>query len=112
MRIVQEPVTDGGGLVRIADDTVPVGGRELAGDESRGAFATFLDDFDQIPAFTIAQGRQEPVIDGQKVELGHTRQHPGVGAIAATDGQVMQEPGHARVGGGEAAATGPLDFAL
>ena len=54
MRVVEEAIADGVGLVRVADDAVPVGDRELAGDQDGGAFAPFLDDFDQVPAFGIA----------------------------------------------------------
>ncbi len=54
VRIVQEAIADGVGLVRVANDAVPVGDRELAGNQDGGAFATFLDDFDQVPAFGVA----------------------------------------------------------
>ena len=54
MCIVEEAIADRVSLVRVADDAVPVGDRELAGNQDGGAFAAFLDDFDQVPAFGIA----------------------------------------------------------
>ena len=77
MRIVEEAIADGVGLVRVANDAVPVGDRELAGDQDGGTFAPFLDDFDQVPAFSVAQRGQEPVVDGQQIGFGQTGQGLG-----------------------------------
>ena len=99
MRIVEEAIADGVGLVRVANDAVPVGDRELAGDQDGGTFAPFLDDFDQVPAFSVAQRGQEPVVDGQQIGFGQTGQDSGVGAVATADRQLVQEPRHADVGG-------------
>ena len=79
---------------------MPVRDGELAGDQGRRAFAAFLDDLDQVAAFTIAQRRQEPVVDSQQIELAQTCQQSGIRAIAATDPQVVKEAWHAGVGGG------------
>ena len=85
MRIVEEAIADGGGLVRVANDIVSVGDRELAGNQDGGAFATFLDDFDQVPAFGVAQRSQEPAVDGQQIGFGQPGQESGVGAVATAD---------------------------
>jgi hypothetical protein len=56
----------------------------------------------------VAQRREEPVVDGQQVELGEPRKEAGVGSVAAGHGEFVEEPRHAHVGGGVAAATGTL----
>ena len=44
MRVVEQAVADGVGLVGVTDDGVPVGHRQLAGDQRGGAFgAGFVD---------------------------------------------------------------------
>ena len=109
MRVVEEAIADGVGLVRVADDAVPVGDRELAGDQDGGTFAPFLDDFDQVPAFGVAQRGQEPVVDGQQISLGQPCQDSSVGAVATANRQLVQEPRHPDVGGVKTPAAGAFD---
>jgi hypothetical protein len=45
MGIVDQAIEDGVGLGRIADDFVPDGYRQLAGDDRRAAAVTLLEDF-------------------------------------------------------------------
>ena len=85
------------------------GDRELAGDQDGGTFAPFLDDFDQVPAFSVAQRGQEPVVDGQQIGFGQTGQDSGVGAVATADRQLVQEPRHADVGGVKTPPAGAFD---
>ncbi len=90
VRIVEETITDRIGLVRVTDNSVPVRYRELAGNQDGGAFAAFLDDFDQISTFGVAQRGQEPVVDGEQIGLGQSSQNSGVGAVTPTDRQLVQ----------------------
>ena len=93
----------------VADDGVPVRDGQLAGDEGRGAFGAVLDDLGEVAPLGVAKRREHPVVDRQQVELRQASQEPGVGAVAATDGQLMQQSRHADVACGEAAATGAFD---
>ena len=53
--------------------------------------------------------RWEHFVDGEQVELGQAGEQPGVGAVAAADGQLVQQARHADVARGEAAAARPFD---
>ncbi len=77
--VVQHPVADRVGLVRIPDQGMPVRDREeLAGDEGRGALGAVLDDLTQVAAFGVAQRREQPVVDREQVGLGQPREEAGV----------------------------------
>ena len=59
--------------------------------------------------FGVAERCEHPVVDGEQVELGQPGEQPGVGAVAAADGELVQQARHADVAGGEASAAGPFD---
>ena len=92
-----------------SDDGVPVGDGELAGDEGGGAFGTILDDLGEMARLGVAERGEHPVVEGEQVELGEAGEYPGVGPVAAADGELVQQAGHADVTGGEAPAAGPFD---
>ena len=83
---MQQSVAQRVGVVRVADAGVPVGDRELAGDEDGGAFTAFLDDLHEVRSFGVFERCQQPIVDGQQVELGQSRQQARVGAIDANAG--------------------------
>ena len=97
MRVVEQAVADGVGLVGVADDGVPVGDGQLAGDEGGGALGPVLDDLGEVAALGVAQRCEHPVVDGEQVELCEASQEPGVGPVAAADGEFMQQARHAGV---------------
>ena len=109
MRVVEQAVADGVGLVGVADDGVPIGHGQLTGDEGRGAFGPVLDDLGEVAPLGVAQRCDHPIVDGEQVELGEASQEPGVGPVAAADGQLVQQARHPDVTRGEAAAAGPFD---
>jgi hypothetical protein len=55
----------------------------------------------KVPAFRVGERREKPIIDREEIELGVFRQEPGIRSVAATDGELVQEPRRADVGGGE-----------
>ncbi len=55
VRIVQELVAQSIGLVRVADDRVPILDRELACDQGRGAFGSISDDLHEVAPFGLLQ---------------------------------------------------------
>ena len=75
----------------------------------RGAFGAVLDHLDEVSPLGVAQRREHPVVDREQVELGQAGEQPGVGAVAAADGQLVQQARHADVARGEAAATRAFD---
>ena len=105
----EQAVADGVGLVGVADDGVPVGCGQLAGDEGGGTLGPVLNDLGEVAPLGVAERREHPVVDGEQVEPGQPGEQPGVGAVAAADGELVQQARHADVAGGEATAAGPFD---
>ena len=68
MRVVEQAVADGVGLVGVADDGVRVGDGQLAGDEGGGPLGPVLDDLGEVAAFGVAERCEHPVVDGEQVE--------------------------------------------
>jgi len=108
MRLMDQPIADRIRDAGLANGGVPRGRRQLAGNERRGAFAPILNHLQQVPAFRIGERREEPIIDREEIELGVFRQEPGIRSVAATDGELVQEPWRPDIGGREAVATGAL----
>ncbi len=88
-----------------ADGGAPGRRRELTGNQRRGPFAPIFQDLEQIPPLGVGQRREEPIIDGQEIELGQFREQSAIGAGAATDGEVVQEPRRPDIRRREAVAT-------
>lgn len=82
MCLMEDAVTDGIGDTRLADGRVPRGGWELAGDERRAPFAAILDHLQQIPPLRLRERREQPIVDGDQIELGQFGEHPGIRAVA------------------------------
>ena len=78
-------------------------------DERRAALGAFLDDFHEVASLGIVERVQEPIVDGEKVELGDPAHNPRVGAVTASDGKVVDETRRTDIVAGEAPATSPLD---
>jgi hypothetical protein len=64
VRVVDDPVEDGVGQRRVADDLVPVVDRQLAGDDQRAGAVAVLDDLQQIALLFGEQRFWAPIIDG------------------------------------------------
>ena len=109
MGIVQQPVADRIGLIRIPDDGMPVLDRELGGDQGGGTFGSVLDHFHEIAALGVFQWPEEPIIDGQELEAGETVEQPCIGAIASSDGKLMEQAGCAGIVSRIALPAGALD---
>ena len=58
---------------------------QLAGDEGGGAFGPVLDDRGEVAALGVARRWDQPVVDGEQVELGDPGQKPGVGPVTPAD---------------------------
>ena len=106
---MNQPVADRIGDAGFANGGVPGRGRELAGNQRRGALTAIFQDLEQIPPLGVGQWREQLVIDGQEIELGQLGEQSAIGAVPATDGQVVQEPRCPDIRRGEAVATRALD---
>ncbi len=59
---MDEPVEDGVAKRRVAHQFMPVFNRDLTGHQRGPTAGAFLDDFQQVAPFTIAERSQPPVI--------------------------------------------------
>jgi len=89
---MDEPVADGVGDGGLADELVPRLHGDLAGDQGRGALGAILEDLEQVMALGAGQGREAPVVDHEQIGLGQAAEGAQVGAIAAGDVQLVEEP--------------------
>ena len=108
MRLMDHPVADRIRDAGLANRGVPRGRRQLAGDQRRGPLTPIFNDLQQVAAFRIGERREQPIIDREEIELGVFHQEPGIGSVAATDRELVQQPRRPDVGRGEAMATGAL----
>ncbi len=60
--VVHEPLADGVGKRRVADDGVPVLGLELAGDDGRARVVAVIEQFEQILAVLRGEGLEAKVV--------------------------------------------------
>jgi hypothetical protein len=88
---------------------VPILGRKLTGNEGGSPLAAILDDLDEIAALGVAQGGEQPIVDGEELEPSQAGEDAGLGSVAAGHRELLQEAGQAHIGGGAvAAAAGPF----
>ena len=109
MRPVEDAVANRLGMVGVTNGGVPLLDGKLRRDERRAALGAFLDDFHEVASLGIVERVQEPIVDGEKVELGEPAHNPRVGAVTASDGKVADETRRTDIVAGEAPATSPLD---
>jgi len=63
MTAMHDAVEDGVGQCRIVEVGVPMFNRQLAGDQRRFAGGTVVEDFQQIGAFGLGDGREAPIVE-------------------------------------------------
>lgn len=62
MGVMDEAVENGVGQGRITQRIVPVGDRQLTGDDGGPGLVAFIQQFKQIPSSFIVEQRQSPII--------------------------------------------------
>ena len=95
MDVVDQSVQHGVGDRRVADDLVPMIDRQLAGDDGRAAVVTVVHDLQQIAALVAGERRQAPVVQDQQLHPADRLQQASMAAVAAGQGQRLQQSGHA-----------------
>jgi hypothetical protein len=61
---------------------VPRGRGQLTGDERGRAFTAIFDHFQEVTPLGIRERGEEPIVNGEQIELGDTREETPVGAVA------------------------------
>ena len=99
---VEDRVGEGG----VAEEVVPFLERELTGHQGGTGGVAVLEELEQVATMVGVELGEAEVVEGDEVELGERGEQLGIGAVAAGDGEVVQEPWDAQVQRGEAVATG------
>ena len=97
MGVVDEPIQDGVGVGRIADDFMPALDRELRGHHRGSAPITFLEDFEEVMPGGGVEGLQSPIVEDQKVSAAEVAEKAGMASIAARQREILEQPRHALV---------------
>ena len=86
MSVVNEPVKDGIGQGRLADNVVPVFDRQLGGDQCRAPVIAVVEDFKQVSSPLIGQRRHSPVIEYNQIGSFKGRQQSNVSPVSLGEG--------------------------
>jgi len=105
---VEESIAKGVGDRGFPHGGVPVFGWELAGEDGGGASVAILDDFEEVGAFLVKEGRQEDVIDNEELGLGEFGEELEARTVSAGLVKLFQEPGGADGEDGESLAGGKI----
>ncbi len=70
---MKQAITQRVGLIGIPDGRVPTLHRELTGNECGALLGSIFNDLHQIPPLRFSQRMQQPVINGEQVQLGQLR---------------------------------------
>ena len=91
MSVVHQPIKNGIGEGRIADDLVPMLDRKLAGDHGRSAPVPILHDLQEVAPLLGGDGSKSPVVEDQKFDARQAFEEPGVMAVAAREREHIEQ---------------------
>src|SRR5467141_2156862 len=97
MGVVKEAIADRVRHRGVPEVLVPLVGRELARDDRRPGLAAILQDLEQVAPVLIPQRAEAPVLEHEDVDAGEHAEEADVGAVGMSEGEFVEEPGHAAV---------------
>ena len=106
MGVVEEAVEDGVAEGGIADDIVPVLDGHLVGEQGAAAGVAVVEDLEKVMPPLSGEGGEAPVVEDEEPGSGEPLDELGVAAVAAGEGEFVEEPREAVVAGGDAVAAG------
>src|SRR3972149_3217780 len=92
MGLVDQAVENRIGKGGVADAVVPVFKGELTGHEGGAAAVAVFEDFEQVAAFAVREGREAPIVENEEVGLGEGGEELAVGAIGAGEPEIVELP--------------------
>jgi hypothetical protein len=104
--VVHQAIENGVGERRIADDLVPMFDRKLTGDHGRAAAVPILHDLQEIAPLLGVYGSKSPIVEDQEFDASQTLEEPRVMAIAAGEGEHIEESRQALIEDGAIIPTG------
>ena len=105
---MDEPVENGVGDGRIADDLVPAIDRHLAGDDRRPALVAVLDDLEEVAPLIVGERFGSPIVEDEQVDPFKRLQQPRISTVTAGEAKGREEPRRPVVGDGEVFAASLL----
>src|SRR2546425_1642488 len=97
MGVVKEAIADRVRHRGVPEVLVPLVGRELARDDRRPGLAAILQDLEQVAPVLVSQRPEAPVLEHEDVDAGELAEEADVGAVGMSEGELVEEPGHAAV---------------
>src|SRR6201987_5224806 len=94
MGVVNQPIEDGVGISRVADEGVPFVDRDLAGEDGRAAPIAFLEDLVEVTTGTGVEWFEAPIVEDEELNAGETAQDAGIAAVTAGDRELGEELGN------------------
>ena len=101
---VQDRIAERG----LADNFMPSGGRELAGDQDGATAIAILDDLHEIAPLAGGEAVRSPIIEHEKIDLDQHAEQPREAAVAMSEIEIGEQARHSGVVDGVAVAAGFL----
>ena len=89
--VMHQPIEDGIGEGRIADDLVPMFDRKLAGHHGRAAAVAILHDLQEVAPLFGGHGSKSPIVEDQKFDASQALEEPSVMTVAAFQRERIEE---------------------
>ena len=80
MGVVNQPIEDGIGIVRVADKGVPFVDRDLAGEDGRAAAVALFEDLVEVATASAVEGFEAPIVEDEELDAGKATQDAGIAA--------------------------------
>jgi hypothetical protein len=92
--VVNQPVEDGVGISRVANEGVPFVDGDLTGENSRATPIAFLEDLVEVTTGTGVERFEAPIVEDEELDAGETAQDAGIAAVTAGEREFGEELGN------------------
>src|SRR6266446_3046596 len=106
MGVVNDPVEDGVGEGRLADQLMPAVDRDLAGDQGGAAAVAVFDDFQHVVALLGPERLKAPIIEDEELDAAERPHQTRVSPVAAGEREIAEHPGRPLIEHRAVVATG------
>jgi len=92
--VLNEPVKDGVGISRVANEGVPFVDRDLTGENGRATPMAFLEDLVEVTTGAGVERFEAPIVEDEELDAGETAQDAGIAAVTAGEREFGKELGN------------------
>src|SRR5882724_2930277 len=92
--VVNEPVEDGVGISRIANEGVPFVDGDLTGEDGRATPIAFLEDLVEVTTGAGVERFEAPIVEDEELDAGETAQDAGIAAVTTGEREFGEELGN------------------